>query len=334
MHIKQLVIENFQSHKKVVLDFHPGFNAIVGISNVGKTSVTRALNFILSGIWDTSWVRHGEKFARITLLTDTGITVIREKGEKVNRYILQIPSKPDATYENFGSDIPADIENVLQIFKVQVDTNEYLNLNVSSQLDPLFLLSKPGSFKAKVLGKLSGAHYLDYALRELNKDRKNLKSEKDLRDMELVELQVKLVEFAALDAEKSKLDAAAKQMDKLVDLEGRIEALKSLFLRVQDWKGRYQAEIAKEAQLDALLVPTVDGLDALATRLRALRTLKSGLDRNTSTMTSSVTALNEAIKASEVTKQSYLGLLSQNPTCPVCAAPVDESALSRIGASL
>lgn len=334
MHIKHLILENFQSHKKAVLDFHPGFNTIVGVSNVGKTSVTRALSFILSGTWDTSWVRHGEKVAKITLITDTGITIIREKGEKVNRYVLQIPGKVEQVYENFGTDIPSPIESALQIFKVQIDANEYLNLNVSSQLDPLFLLSKPGSFKAKVLGKLSGAHYLDYALREINKDRKNLKGEKDLRDMELVELQVKLVEFASLDSEKSKLDAAAKKMDNLVDLEDRIAALKSLFSRVQDWKGRYQAETAKEAQLDALLVPTVDGLDALATRLRDLRILQGKLDRNTTDLAHYITALNGAINSLNATKQSYLGLLKQNPTCPVCTAPVDEAALSRIGATL
>jgi exonuclease SbcC len=334
MHIKQLVIENFQSHKKAVLDFHPGFNTIVGVSNVGKTSVTRALSFILSGTWDTSWVRHGEKTAKITLLTDTDITVIREKGEKVNRYVLQIPGKVDQTYENFGTEIPSDIEKVLQIFKVQIDANEYLNLNISSQLDPLFLLSKPGSFKAKVLGKLSGAHYLDYALREINKDRKNLQQEKNLRDMEAVELQVKLVEFASLDAEKSKLDAAAKQMDNLVDLEKRIEALKTLFLRVQDWKGRYQAEITKEAQLEALLVPTVDSLDILATRLTTLRDLQTKISRNSASHDLAIIDLNKAIKASEAAKESYLGLLKQNPTCPVCTAPVDEAALSRIGATL
>lgn len=334
MHIKQLTIENFQSHKKTVLDFYPGFNTIVGVSNVGKTSVTRALSFILSGTWDTSWVRHGEKTAKITLLTDTGITVIREKGEKINRYTLQVPGRAVQVYENFGTEIPGDIEKVLQIFKVQIDANEYLNLNISSQLDPLFLLSKPGSFKAKVLGKLSGAHYLDYALREINKDRKNLKSEKDLRDMELVELQVKLVEFASLDAEKSKLDMVAKQMDNLVDLEDRIEAFKTLFLRVQDWKGRYQVEIEKETKLDALLVPTVDSLDALAKRLTSLRGLKASFSKQKTAHDQAITDLNRAVIASNATKESYLGLLKQNPTCPVCTAPVDEAALSRIGASL
>jgi hypothetical protein len=152
----------------------------------------------LYGTWDNSWVRHDAKFCRITLVTDTDTIVIREKGEKVNKYIVKVPNQIEQVYENFGIQIPTEIEQILQIFKVQIDANEFLHLNVSSQMDPLFMLSKPGSFKAKVLGKLSGAHILDYTLRELNKDKKNVSGEKQLKSIEVLELQKELINYEGL----------------------------------------------------------------------------------------------------------------------------------------
>ena len=45
--ISGLLLKNFQSHKKTILHFHPGVNAIIGKSNSGKTAILRALYWII-----------------------------------------------------------------------------------------------------------------------------------------------------------------------------------------------------------------------------------------------------------------------------------------------
>ena len=46
-HITKISVKGFESHEDTVLDdLSPGLNAIVGISNSGKSSIVRALAFI------------------------------------------------------------------------------------------------------------------------------------------------------------------------------------------------------------------------------------------------------------------------------------------------
>lgn len=334
MHIKSLLLEDFQSYDRATFDFDDHFNVIVGASNVGKSALSRALSFILCGTWDSSWVRDGAKHCRLTLVTDAGATVVREKGEKVNRYTLILPNATPQVYENFGTEIPMEIQQVLRIFKAQIDANEFLNLNIAGQMDSLFMLSKPGSFKAKVLGKLSGAHYLDYALRELNKDKKNVQTEKNLKEMEALDLQTQIAKFSGLDVERAKLDQVAGQMQRLADMHTKLEALKALFKRAQDWKARYTSEAAREEKFAALALPTAENLEALADRLRRIRDLKNRLFNNAALSTNAQGDLERHTKCVSNTKDKYIDLLQSAQTCPTCMTPVGTETLEKIKASL
>src|SRR5690348_14801743 len=169
MYITKVVLENFQAFERGEFNLSPNLNILVGISNVGKSSVARALSLVLFNQWDKSWCRFGAKFCRVTLAMSTGGEVVREKGEKINRYILRLPGQSEQLFESFGTNVPEQIQQALKIHTVQIDTTDTLNLNLAGQMDSLFLLSQTGSYRAKVLGKLSGATYLDHAIRELNK---------------------------------------------------------------------------------------------------------------------------------------------------------------------
>ena len=45
--IKSVEFQNFQSHKKTILEFVPGVNIIVGLSDAGKSAVMRAIKWCL-----------------------------------------------------------------------------------------------------------------------------------------------------------------------------------------------------------------------------------------------------------------------------------------------
>lgn len=47
MYIKQIELENFKSfNKKTTIDFHKGFNTIIGKNGVGKTNILDSINFV------------------------------------------------------------------------------------------------------------------------------------------------------------------------------------------------------------------------------------------------------------------------------------------------
>ncbi len=333
MFIRSLRLENFQSHKDTTLQLHPQLNVIVGTGNSGKTAIVRALSFVLFGQWSPSWVRHGAKFCRITLSTDTGVEVVREKGDKVNRYIITKDGTPQ-TYENFGAKVPDEVEKVLNIFTAKVGEKEELNLNLSNQLDPLFLLSSPGSFKAKVLGKLSKAHYLDHALREINKDKKKLSAEKSLLEKEIEVLQLDLKNYDGLDATKDRLEGLGKRLDNAVELDSRLQKLLDLQRRMTTWKTAYLATVGALETLPKVDAKVLDGITSKVVELSKVRELQTKILQFKTAYEVTKATLQQIEENRILTSDKYVDTLRQNKSCPTCFNTIDDACIENIKTSL
>lgn len=270
MYLTKVVLENFQGFERGEFDLSPHLNILVGVSNVGKSSVARALSLVLYNQWDKSWCRHGAKFCRITLETSTGITVIREKGEKVNRYILRSPDSPELFLESFGTTTPGQIQNALKIHEVQIDTTDKLNLNLAGQMDALFLLSQTGSYRAKVLGKLSGATYLDHAIRELNKDRRRITAEKDAEAKSAGELKIQVDKFSAVESFSGEISNLEARLVSLAASEQRVEQIRSLLERVKALRDSWMREHAKTELLKTFNLSVIEDLVIQVDKIKAI----------------------------------------------------------------
>lgn len=329
MWIKSLKIENFQSHKETVLNFHPNFNTIIGTGNSGKTAIVRALSFILFGQWSPSWVRHGAKFCRITLTTDSGIEVVREKGDKTNKYIITQNGTPQV-YENFGVHVPEEVQKILGIFKVSVGDKEEINLNLSTQLEPLFLLSNPGAFKAKVIGKLSKAHYLDHALRELNKDKKKWTQEKTLIEKELESIDARLVSYTDIETKKAILDTINDDLVKIQQLQQKLEALKSLQKRIQTWKGSYDTQQQIATKLANVQQISIGALEQFVAKVKDLTKIKERIALWKTTHASLTTALGDIAQQKVAGVTNYGEILQRAKKCPTCFGDITHEAICKI----
>ena len=273
MYISKVVLENFQAFEKGEFNLSPNLNILIGVSNVGKSSVARALSLVLFNQWDKSWCRFGAKFCRVTITTNTGIVVIREKGEKINRYILHLPNSPEQLFESFGTSVPEAVQNALKIHTVQVDTADTLNLNLAGQMDALFLLSQTGSYRAKVLGKLSGATYLDYAIRELNKDKRQVTAEKNSKDLEIVELQKEVDKFGAIESYSSVISELELKITSLTALEQHAECIRNLLERGKAIKDSWIRLKQKNEILGTLDLTAVDAVIKNVDKIKSLQNL-------------------------------------------------------------
>jgi DNA repair protein SbcC/Rad50 len=332
--IVSVTLENFQSHKYSTFNFDKGLNLVVGSSNQGKTSLVRALSLILYNTWDKSWVKVGSAFCKITLMMDNGITVIREKGEKVNKYVLQVSNQPLQEFVNFGTEVPEAISKVLHINKIQLDKDDSLTLNYASQLEPLFLFNRSGSQKAKVLGRLSGAHYLDYALRNLNTEKKQISTEKNLKSQELSLLKNQFTDLQAVTTFENKINELETKNAALDTASQRVITLKALFIHSQDWKRRYTAELQRESILAQAPTPQIDSIEASVQRLKALKQLfqeQRDLLSKETTLNSYKTQLNSEF---ETTTTEYTRILDENRVCPVCFTELDSANITKIKENL
>lgn len=238
VYIKKLIIENFQSHQYTELDFSESFNIISGPSDHGKSAVIRAIKWVLyNEPRGTDFIRHGTTTAKVTCGMSNGCTIIRERSNSKNRYILIYPDGREMTFEGFGNEIPQEVVKAHGIPKVELDSDLGASLNIGEQLQGPFLLSETGAVRAKAIGRLSGLHIIDRAIRNCNVDirRENQSTEKTKKEID--EIEVNLAEFRQLEDIKKRLEESEEviiRLDGMILRKEKLEILHKEFLSVND----------------------------------------------------------------------------------------------------
>lgn len=206
--LKRLIIENFQSHPKTVIEPAPvgHLTVIVGPSDAGKTVIFRSTKWLSCNEPDgTDFIRAGATFVRVTEELESGHAVIRHRtaGGGVNRYSVVPPEGEGErqTFEGFGrGNVPLEAQEIIGIRPVTIgDMN--LNLNMAEQLQGPFLgnsVSAPA--RAKVLGKLAGTEEIDYAGKVLGTDLYRRNQDEKRLNNDLSGLGDKIAEYDYLPA--------------------------------------------------------------------------------------------------------------------------------------
>ncbi len=177
-HKKKIVkmrLYHFQAYVDTTLHFDPVSTAIVGATDVGKSSITRALYWVLynkpvrighPGTPDefTTW---GEHHCFVTIVFDDGTEITRGRENKENYYILTTPDGTKKPFKGFGFNIPQAVLDAHGMYPLVIDDKE-LSLNITQQHDNIFMLEDGASLRAKVVGKLSGADKADGAIGVVN----------------------------------------------------------------------------------------------------------------------------------------------------------------------
>lgn len=147
MKLTRVRIEGFQAHERTVFEPDPHVTAIVGRSDVGKSSIVRALRWVLTGRpAGTGMIRDGSDKAVVVLEFDDGTVVERVRGRsQLNRYTVRPKGGQEVVFDNFGTGVP---EPVLDVFgpDLHVDVGgQPVSMNVGSQKErPFFVGFTPG----------------------------------------------------------------------------------------------------------------------------------------------------------------------------------------------
>jgi len=254
MHLKRVLLSQFQSHKRTELVLSPNVNALVGNTDAGKSAIFRAISWALfNRCDDKGFRRRGSKSTAVDLIFEDA-EISREKTDKENTYIL-CEGKKEVEYHAFKQEIPQDILTALNIDEI----------NVQEQFDSPFLLSKdtsPGEV-GKILNKCINLEIIDKAISNARK-----KTQSNARDIitvqnQIAELESQLEGFKyllklekevkayeeLLEEEKDGLTAIQslqKLIDKITEAQDKIKELKTLLdlefevqriiQKVKDWE--------------------------------------------------------------------------------------------------
>ncbi|WP_096199432.1 AAA family ATPase [Bacillus sp. FJAT-45350] len=237
--IKSVRLENFQSHLDTRMEFDNGLNVIVGQSDSGKTAILRGIRWALfNQPRGTDMMRVGADFIRVTITLSTNVKIVRERTASKNRYIIKKPDIEDLVLEGFGVHVPEEVLEAHGIRTLRVDRDHELSLHIAGQLDGPFLLEQTATVRAKAIGRISGAHFLDMAFRETAKDVSKLQQSIKFHEDEITKTKEKLIPFETLDEKKKSLEQSEANLLELKRKQTRSEELKKLQQMIYENQGK------------------------------------------------------------------------------------------------
>ena len=224
-------ITNFESHAHTQVDFSPGVNVVVGLSDMGKSALFRAIQWALfNRPAGDAFIRRGTRNASVSVILDDGDDthlVERSKGKSVNHYGLD-----DQTFEAFGQDVPDEIRRAINMDR---------GTNVQGQMDPMFLLQSSAGEVARHLNDVAGLDEIDQSLSYLQSQQRRATNDHKRAAASLESLNADLDAYEYLDAIAAELSECEDWQQDLDRLYNERERLKRAVDTAQQARSRIAA---------------------------------------------------------------------------------------------
>jgi len=163
--LKELIIQNFQAHKKTELILSPRVNTIVGETDAGKSALFRCIKWVaMNTPSGDAFIRHGTKEARVEIKVDD-VSIIRTKSASKNTYHLD-----DEEFNSFRNDPPEEIQRAINLGEI----------NFQGQFDSPFWFSETAGEVSRQLNDIVDLAIIDQTLsnivKRVNKSRQESES--------------------------------------------------------------------------------------------------------------------------------------------------------------
>lgn len=311
--IQKLELEDFQTHRKTTIELSPNFNVIVGCTRSGKSSVVRALDFLFYNNWYEDYQRFDTPHASITATLSNGKIITRTKSDRLNKIAIKTSSNIER-FESFGLTLPPEAIAALGVLPIDIGTKDSIPANVANQDDPLFLLYSTGTDRTKILSRLSGLHWIDYALKDLNKDRREKTSEVHLLQEANEQLLSKLKTFKNLSNLRESLKCIQDKSSALSSLQRITDTGTSLVEKMRRWKLANQ-ELQKLKTINyQVAIPRLERIIQLKETTEKLAHVKDRL----STIDVTLATLQSQIQRLRTSVNTVESEIRQIPICPEC----------------
>jgi len=241
--IRRIILENFMSHGKTVIDLADGLTVLTGPNNCGKSAVVAALQIIASNGNTTHVMRHGSKLCRVTVETDEQQTIVWERKKTTVKYQIN-----GEDVHRIGQGIPPRLHDVLKLDRVTTTvgaTKDEYDIHFGQQKSPVFLLDQPASRAAAFFASSSDASRLiEMQGRHRNRVQKS-RSEAKRLESELRNTTTRLAGYAPIDAISQNVEVAEEVAARIDRDRRRCERLHA---------GLHAAAVAVKTRDDGLSV--------------------------------------------------------------------------------
>ena len=222
--LKTIEIKNFESHKHTIIDnLSEALNLVRGESNVGKSSILRALQLAAYNIFDPKSVRVGETKCEVIVTTDKGtVKVIR--GPKTNYWEVCPIGEKKLEFDKVGVKIVPEAARVIGLQMVRLGDKD-IPVNIMNQLESHFMLASiggedaSGSMRAQVIDEISGLSGIEGVIKDVSLD--NHRTGRSIKETEdkMEETRKQLHDETVLQQEGETLTEAEKLLKECDEYE-------------------------------------------------------------------------------------------------------------------
>ena len=263
---KSLKLQNFQSHKKTKLELSEGVNVIVGATDSGKSAIIRALRWL---VWNRPT---GEGFRStwggktLVEITSDNTQISRSKDVSTNMYILDT-----SVYEAFGTDVPKEIADTLNI-------NE---INLQQQLDSPFLLSSSPGEVAQHFNRIAHLDQIDEGNRNVQKWIREINSAITHNEEQLEGLEVDLKKYEHLNKLETDIEVLEEMQRQMITKVTSKNKLQGIIHDLQEINSAIdQLELITEAEEEVdRILELVEQKKEKNSQLTQLQQLIDNIDR-------------------------------------------------------
>lgn len=202
-----LKIKDFQSIKEAQVKVS-GFTVLVGRSNLGKSALVRAFRAATSNAPGDSFVRHGAKYSEVQI-DGPDFTIEWRKGSGYNDFKVN----GEDFYSVGAGGVPQPIIDLGFKKLSLLGGKEELEVQVTDQFQPLFLLDAPGSVSAAALADAERADQLRLCQELAEKKRRDVRSEKKVREKDLDQVVKDLATLEGLHLDELELKISSLSRD-------------------------------------------------------------------------------------------------------------------------
>lgn len=212
--IKRIEIKNFQSHKDTVIDFDKGVNVICGESDNGKSSVVRAIRWVVenqpSGTdkINSRWNDDFKEPLSVKLFTEKG-WVERIRTKTRNGYTICEGENKPVELSAVGRSVPLEVASFLNLSDV----------NYQYQMDSPYLLTKTPGEASQYLNQIVHLDSIDKIMSLADSDKRTLSSEQKTVENDIKQFTEQLKELEWVDEADTLYQRTKTLDDKCKEIE-------------------------------------------------------------------------------------------------------------------
>lgn len=225
-YISKIILHNFQGYKDETIVLKPGLNVLHGSSDSGKTSILRAISFVLYNYPRAKTLIHsGEEETRVTICFSDGISVTRILGDRNDVEVIDAKGHKKL-YPKIDKTLPDEVKKALGN-PPEDEFNGFISY--ADQFSRMFLVDLNSTDLSRSLSHLSGIEILEETAKELMSNYKSVEKQSKLDDRKYRNLLDERAAYSFLDEYESKTNILSKELNEIDSLQKEIDNL-SLFV--------------------------------------------------------------------------------------------------------